>query len=241
MPDVSPMRIGASMGDLRRKPPDARADGPSPTRDAMVRRIIEHGRVRVASRGQRLLVEGERSGRVIAIVTGAARVFTTDRDGRSIVLAIRGPGDLVGDLSAFTGTRASASVEAMVEMEYVQLAMADFLELVESDQALMRGQVDALIGAWRAADERFVEVVSHDVVQRMARRLVELARRFGRRAGDDEVIIDLPVTQEDLAGLCGASLAGAGRALSSLRAAELIRTSRRHVDILDLAGLTRIG
>jgi CRP-like cAMP-binding protein len=90
----------------------------------------------------------------------------------------------------------------------------------------------------RDADEKRVEFAAYDSVGRVARRLVEMAGRFGDPEGLG-VRITLPLTQEELAGWTGSSREAVSKALQALRDRGLIETKRRAVTVLDLEGLTR--
>src|SRR5688500_20029836 len=59
-------------------------------------------------KGATLFVEGDASDRVFVLLRGRGKIFTTDREGREAVLAIRGAGDLLGELSAIDGHARSA-------------------------------------------------------------------------------------------------------------------------------------
>jgi CRP/FNR family transcriptional regulator, cyclic AMP receptor protein len=72
----------------------------------------------------------------------------------------------------------------------------------------------------------------------VAARLVELAQRYGEQT-DRGVIIDLPISQEELAGWTGSSREAVAKALHSLRDLGLVVTERRQITVSDLDGLRR--
>jgi CRP-like cAMP-binding protein len=82
-----------------------------------------------------------------------------------------------------------------------------------------------------------VEFVALDATGRVARRLVGLAEEFGTPGADGSVHIDVPITQDDLAGWTGSSREAIAKALSALRSRGLVTTSRRSITVLDLEGL----
>jgi CRP-like cAMP-binding protein len=88
----------------------------------------------------------------------------------------------------------------------------------------------------RDADEKRIEFSAYDSVGRVARRLVEMAARFGDPQ-DQGLRITLPLSQEELAGWTGSSREAVSKALQSLRSKGLIETERRAVTILDLPRL----
>jgi CRP-like cAMP-binding protein len=95
-----------------------------------------------------------------------------------------------------------------------------------------------LVTRLRDADSKRVEFTAFDTVGRVARRLVELAERFGT-ASDDRVEIALALSQEELAGWTGSSREAVSKALQSLRGRGWIETKRRGITILDLDALRK--
>jgi len=96
----------------------------------------------------------------------------------------------------------------------------------------------ASVGArLRDSDRRRVEFVALDSIGRVARRLVELAEQFGVADADGALRIDVPITQDDLAGWTGSSREAVGKALHALRGRAWITTARRCITVVDLEGL----
>jgi CRP-like cAMP-binding protein len=81
-----------------------------------------------------------------------------------------------------------------------------------------------------------VEFAAKDTVGRIAARLVELCERYGEAVGEG-IEIQLPITQEDLAGWVASSRAGAADALRTMRKLGWIKTGRRRITVLDLEAL----
>jgi CRP-like cAMP-binding protein len=181
---------------------------------------------------------GTISGSVAVILEGRIKLsFFTD-EGNEVLLAIREPGDLVGDLSALDGRPHSATATALEPVEAMIIAATDFVTflLEHSSVALMFFRM--LSARLRDADEKRIEFAAYDSVGRVARRLVEMAERFGDQQ-DQGLLITLPLSQEELASWTGSSREAVSKALQALRSKGLIETQRRAVTILDLPGLTR--
>ena len=93
--------------------------------------------------------------------------------------------------------------------------------------------LELLASRLRDADRKRMEFASADTVGRVCARLDELQARFGTRDGDD-IVIDLPITQEELAGWCGSSREATARALQTLRDLGWVETRRRQFVVRDL-------
>ena len=187
-------------------------------------------------RGSTLLNEGDRSERMIIIVAGRAKVSYFTADGREVLLAIRGPGDLLGELSALDGDPFSATVTALDDVDAVMMTVDEFRTVLtqEPDAALSLFRI--LSRRQRDADRKRVEFAAYDSIGRVASRLVELAETFGEETLDG-IRITLPLSQEELAGWTGCSREAVSKALQLLRHRDLIETHRRGVTVKDLEGL----
>lgn len=183
-----------------------------------------------------LFLEGDASDRVFVLLAGRVRVFRTDESGREAVLAIRGAGDLMGELSVVDGEPRSASAITIETCEVAVIDGVDFRQALDEVPGLARIVLVTLVARLRDADRKRAEFGAADATRRVARRLVELAQRYGESA-DGTVTISLAISQEDLAGWTGASREAVSRAVGELRRAGLIETARRNIRILDLAKL----
>ena len=90
------------------------------------------------------------------------------------------------------------------------------------------------------ADLQQAQFATHDVVGRVAHRLVELTERFGVES-EEGVVLDVPLSQEELAGWTGASREAVNKALQVLRSLNMIETGRRRFTVLDADGLRRLA
>lgn len=189
-------------------------------------------------RGATLLNEGDIAGRVMIVETGRVKISSLSPEGRETILAVRGPGQLLGELSVIDGKPVSASAAALDEVEVTSIPAQGFLELMSRDGRAALGLIRVLTERLRDADLKRGEFGSLDAVTRVARRLVEMAERFGSESPVG-VRIDLPLSQEEIAGWTGSSRESVAKALQALRGRGLIETHRKGITILDLEGLRR--
>ena len=188
--------------------------------------------------GATLLNEGDVAGRVLIVEKGRVKVSCLSPEGRETLLAVRGPGQLLGELSVIDGRPVSASASALEEVEVTSVPASAFQDLLRTDSELALQLIRSLTERLRDADIKRGEFGSIDAVTRIARRLVEMAERFGDASGEG-VRIALPLSQEEIAGWTGSSRESVSKALQSLRARRLIETQRKEITILDLEGLRR--
>ena len=196
------------------------------------------GAVRRFRRGSMLFHEGEDAGHVLIVRSGRVKVSSYTADGREVVLAVRGPGELLGELSAIDGEPRSASAGALEPVEVLSVPAEDFRAFLTTRPRIAVALLQMLSRKLRDADRKRIEFGASDTVVRVCTRLVELAERFGEERGN-AVRITLPLSQQELAGWTGASREAVSKALHQLRRRGFIETARRGITVLDIAALKR--
>ena len=184
-------------------------------------------------RGEVLFHEGDRPDRVLALREGQVKVAVTTPSGRELVLAVKGAGELLGELAALDGRPRSATATAVEPVEALALAPSAFDAFLDEHPRLAVRLLRALAGQVRDSDDQQVERGTGDVVTRVARRLSQLAAHSDRP--------ELALTQDDLAAWVGATREATNRALAALRADGCIATERRRIVVLDVGRLGRFG
>jgi CRP/FNR family cyclic AMP-dependent transcriptional regulator len=200
--------------------------------------LFERGRERTYDAGATIFHEGEATDRVVVLLSGRAKIATVTEDGKEVMLGVRDPGDLLGEFSAIDGQPTSANVIAMERVTALVLDTGSFRTWLTEHPATALLLLQMVLARLRDADRKRVEFSAYDTVGRVARRLFELAERFGRQTPAG-VEISLPLTQDELAAWTGASRVGVSQALKSLRDRGWVETKRRSITILDVAALEK--
>jgi CRP/FNR family transcriptional regulator, cyclic AMP receptor protein len=191
------------------------------------------GRLRHYRPGAVLMREGDESDQVLLLTEGRAKVTSTTTEGRELLLAVRGPGELIGELAAIDGGPRSASVVALGPSVCRVLRVEEFLGFVEAHPRAALVLLRTFTRRLRDSDRRRAEFGSLDATHRLARLVIELADEYGRTTNQGGVEIGLRLTQEELAGMIATSRESVARALTSLRSRGLIATSRRTITLRD--------
>jgi CRP/FNR family transcriptional regulator, cyclic AMP receptor protein len=198
--------------------------------------LVERGRQRRWPAGATLFLEGDTSATVLIVVSGRVKVFSLTEHGEEIVLAVRGPGALLGELSAVDGGARGASVATLEPVVALVLPVAVFIEFLRTHGQAATVLLRLITSRLRDADRKRVEFGAFDIAARVAGRLVELADRFGEPDGRG-VRISVALSQDELAGWVGASREAVAKALRVLRERGFVTTGRRTMTVLDLDGL----
>ena len=198
------------------------------------------GRERHYDANVALFHEGDDAGSVIVLLAGRAKLTVPSSSGREVIVAVRGPGDLLGELAALVEAPRSATVTTIEAVDALILAGSAFASFLERNARVALVILRLVAERLLYADLQQAQFATHDVVGRVAHRLVELTERFGVES-EEGVVLDVPLSQEELAGWTGASREAVNKALQVLRSLNMIETGRRRFTVLDADGLRRLA
>ncbi len=166
--------------------------------EASLAALAESCTNRTLGRGDVLFHQDDESGALYVVVSGRLAIANRSFDGRESMVALMEDGDLFGEMGLFdNGEGRSADARALEPSELIELPYEPIRELFTAQPSLLWGVVTMLSQRVRAMDNALADSVFLDVTGRTAKRLLEMA-------GDEEEF-ELPLTQEELAGMVGAS------------------------------------
>ena len=192
------------------------------------------------SAGATICLEGDPATHVFILVAGLVKVLSSTNDGHDIVLALRGEGDIVGEVAGETTGRRNATIQAVDAVRALIVARDTFNSILDSNPGAGRANRRVVTHRRNDADTKLRSRAATTGAQRLARLLLDLADRYGR-AVDGAIHLVMPLTQDELASMIGTSRATVTRALSNWRKRRFILTGQRHVTLLDPAGLRKIA
>ena len=190
------------------------------------------------SKGEILFREGETEDRLYVVVAGKIKLGRSGSAGRENLLAVLGPGQMFGELSVFDPGPRSTTATAVTAVEVRTLEHDELMRWIEGHPEVARSLLGQLAARLRRANDVVADLVFSDVPGRVAKQLLELARRFGDRK-DDGVHVHHDLTQEELAQLVGASRETVNKALADFAARGWIRLEPRSVTLLDVERVER--
>ena len=182
-------------------------------------------------RGDVLFEEGSQSAELFVVLSGRIAILNRSFDGRESVLALMEQGDLFGEMPLFDGLPRSADGRALENSRVIAIPYARLREIYEARPTLLWGVAAMLVARLRSMDEALADSVFLDVTGRTAKRLLEL--------GGDADEFTLPVTQEELAGMVGASRERVNKAIASFVRLGWIEQAERRYRITDREQLSR--
>jgi CRP/FNR family cyclic AMP-dependent transcriptional regulator len=194
------------------------------------------GVVRSFPRGTALMFQNEPDGRVMLLLAGRVKVTRVDHDGHEMVLSIRDPGDVLGELALIDGLPRIATVTALEPVEALVTAAEAFRFHLESTPRVAVALLEVVTRRFRDTTLKRSQFSASDTMGRLAARIVELAERYGE-SSDEGVTVTSPLSREDLAAWTGASRAGVAHALQALRELGWVHAERRVLLVRDLQAL----
>jgi len=200
--------------------------------------LFADGRRQVLRTGTVLVHEGDASSRVILLLAGRVKASSSTDEGLETVLGFRGPGEILGELSALDDEPHIATVTVVEDGEAIVVAASRFLAALRADPDLALGLLHRLTRRLREADRRLAEFAAFDVTGRVAHRLTELADTTGT-IEDGGIRIGIPLSQRELAAWVGASREAVNKSMAILESQGLVAVARRRIVVRDLDGLRR--
>jgi CRP/FNR family transcriptional regulator, cyclic AMP receptor protein len=170
-------------------------------------------------RGEIIVEQGRKSDALFILLSGRARVITSDSRGREVILAVLEPGDYLGEMSLIDNEPHSATVRAEVQTDVLVLGRSEFAACLPENSSLSYAILRGLVSRLRNADRQIESLALLDVYGRVARALLDMAQDEG-----GERVIRQKVSRQDLAKVVGASREMVSRVMKDLEERGLIQT-----------------
>ncbi len=189
------------------------------------------------ARGEVVFHEGDLADTVHVVAEGRAAVRRGTAAGETVILAVVGPGDLVGEMAMLSpDSRRTTSVVALEPMVTMTIAFGDLHRLRRDDVAVDRLLLRLLAERVRRLSDHLLEALHVPVEQRVVRRLDALCRTYGGGSTSPTL---LPLTQAEIGELAGASRPVTNRVLRRLEDGGIVQLHRGAVSVVDRAALAR--
>ncbi len=189
-------------------------------------------------RGEVIFHEGRPGDSLYVIVSGKVKLGRTSADGRESLISILGPGEMFGELSLFDPGPRLTSAMVVADVELISLGNNDLRGFILDHPEVAMQMLAGLAHRLRRTNEGMSDLVFTDVPGRVAKALLDLSRRFGRKT-DHGVKVSHDLTQEELAQLVGASRETVNKALADFAQRGWLSLGAKSVTLIDLERLRR--
>ncbi|MFN2141844.1 MAG: Crp/Fnr family transcriptional regulator [Candidatus Promineifilaceae bacterium] len=192
--------------------------------------------IRRFSSNQVIFHHGDPGGLLYIISKGKVKISYSTQDGQEALLAILGAGDFFGELALLDDSPRSATAESIETTETMTLHREDFRHYLSSNPDFALHVLQTLARHIRRLNSQLSDIFFLDLSGRLARTLLRLADEHGKEVKNC-VLIDLPLTQTDLAEMTGATRVSINKTLGRFRRSGWVKVEGRRFSICNRAAL----
>lgn len=175
--------------------------------------------------GQVVFSRGDPGRDIYLVTSGRVRLSILTSEGRELSFAHAEPGHVFGEIAVLDGGMRSADATAVTKVAALTLSKGALMRLIESRPVVREGVIKFLCTRIREADQQLEGIALYPIEVRLARLFLTTARQRGDVKSGTKVILDLPISQSELALLIGASRPKVNAALSLLEDRGAIQRS----------------
>jgi len=189
-------------------------------------------------RGSIIYREGSRINGCYCIQKGIIKVFKTGIDGKEQIIRFARVGDIIGFRSVLSNELACTTAEVLDDAGLCYIPAETLVYLVKHNGNFSMELMQLTCKELGEANAYITDIAQKTVRERLAEILIHLKNDFGL---DDNNILQISLTREELANIVGTATESVIRLLSEFKQDQLIELNGRKIRILDEAGLIRIG
>jgi CRP-like cAMP-binding protein len=187
--------------------------------------------------GSPVYLPSDRAQTVLLLIAGRVKICHLTPDGKELILALIDPGELFGELALFDPGSRNELAETVEASTLVSLPGEALARLLEQHAELSLG-ITRLVGfRRRRIEQRLKNLLFQPHRVRLIHLLLELAERYGRSIPEG-LLIDIRLSQQDLAAIIGSSRESVTLGLRELVAGGLLRRQGRRLIVVSVAALT---
>ena len=201
-------------------------------------RIAAAARVKEFERGEMLFSEGDSVQQVLLLTSGFAKINKLGLSGSEVILRFSAPGDVLGAMGLFSTGKHCTTAQSFRLCRALVWEPPVFKALAERFPVLHQNLCRIVGGELLELEERFREVATERVAPRVARQLVRLLGKIGRRVEDG---VEISLSREELAQMTGTTLFTVSRLLSAWEERGMVKPRREGVTICDVPALNAIS
>lgn len=185
-------------------------------------------------------ITADQMGEVLyVILSGSVKIHLEQPDCSDVIVAILGPGEIVGEMSLINNTGHCANVTTLEQSVILWMDRTAFNECLRTIPMLNNNLTRIMAQRLREANEQIHSLATMDIEGRIARQIILFAQRYGKTVGDG-VLIPVRLTQTDFAGLIGASRERINQVIVSYKERGYISVDRNyHITIHNQSALMK--
>lgn len=197
-------------------------------------------RVRRVETAATFFREGDPATSFFLLNDGSVKVTQLTPEGHQVVLRLIGRGDAFGGVAAFGGTTYPVTAEAVTDASALEWSGEVMASLMERYPKLALNALRFMGSRLHELQVQYRQLATEKVERRVARALLRLVEQSGRRV-ESGVLIDLPLSRDDIAQMTGTTLYTVSRIVSRFEADGILEAGRQRVVIRDGHRLLKVA
>jgi CRP-like cAMP-binding protein len=202
--------------------------------------VLGASQAKTLGNGAYFFMEGNPATRAFVLTAGKVKLVQVTADGQQVILGYLVPGRVYGIISILKKVTYPVSAQAVGPSSALGWDHGALNRLTEQYPRIALNAMRIMAGQIRQFQNTVRDLSTKRVEQRVARAIIRLARQSGRKVGAG-VLIDLPLSRQDLAEMTGTTLYTVSRILTEWESNGLVQSKRQQVTILDTHGLVEIA
>lgn len=190
--------------------------------------IIRQSKHYRIEQGRYFFHQGEDATTMYIILSGRVKLTQVTQAGEQVIVAYFGAGDGLGIIVALSHTDYPLSAEAVTDCEAIAWQREEMKQLMLTYPQLAMNGMGMIAQRFVKLQDRYRDISTRRVEQRVARALLRLVRQFGKKV-DQGVLIDMPLSRQDLAEMTGTNIYNVSRILSKWEREEWVCSQRQRV------------
>ena len=183
------------------------------------------------SPSQAIYREGSQAERLFVLADGKIKLLKFGPNNHEVLLDILKPGDFFGNFTYISGDAYQESAIALTQVCALSISNEDFRAIVDRTPEFAIRSMQIMAARLNASTQKVLQLGSMSVEQRLAFTLLDLDAKLGlERAGLR--VIDVPLSQEELAGMTATTPESVSRWMSQMRKLGVIKSGRKWVSLL---------
>ena len=207
---------------------------------AALAEVRASARVKALEAGASYFREGDPAHSFFVLDTGSVKLTQLTPEGHQVVLHLIGPGDAFGGVAAIGGATYPITAEAVTDSSALEWSGEVMTSLMERHSRLAINALKFVAGRLHEFQVRYRQLATERVERRVARALLRLVQQSGRRI-ETGVLIDLPLSREDIAQMTGTTLFTVSRIISRFESEGLLEAGRQRMVIRQPHGLVKVA
>lgn len=190
--------------------------------------VLGRAATRRLGRKQVLFHEGDEAVALFLIESGRLKLTQLSPDGQEILVRFVGPGEMCAAVAVLQGSTYPVTAQAAEPTVLLTWPREVVRELAAKHPQIQTNILEAIAGHMNEALTRTRELATERVAQRVARTLLRLARQAGRKV-EGGVLVDHPLSRQELAEMTGTTLFTVSRLLSQWEGEGIVEAGRERV------------